>query len=608
MHKTGRFSTLFVFTMMLGLLLPSVAGAQGGRGGIDDNATTKLLKDALVSEAVLIVYGTGSDDATTEGLKKFSEELKADLEKKMGTDGWPITIRADGEVSLPELGGCFLFLVGTTHSNIILTLNQSVFPLGLDDTGVTVGKERIEGSDVAVTFAMINPFNQSHYAVVYSGVTDVAIWNAPEYAYEEIGYVVVNNSGVQLRGQFDTTIPEYWTLLPGASVKQVSQQLTESATAMGIDFKPENPLPHAADKSVYMLGYNPNAASVEIQQFLFPYLSHLHQQHDVRLVALEAPLWMSAYLDTYVVDGKAPPEDLQLPEDTVAFIEELRAYNKGLSSTKRIHLATFDLNHDVFSRGNASSLLPIKTAIGQLKDRETRKELSEVLSNVSEAYEGGTPAAMLQAVNRLNEAVSVAALKKKVPAEIYPKLRAYLDTEKTSIFFHQPENQSRLQSSSLQEARAKILRQNMTDLIKRADADLEAPVLFFLHADHCNKGAPGRSYGRIPMAQYFDKYYEPTWEKVHSTVVVSHSGGYWDPKLMSTEVVDGGYTPDEFESLVADFRKPNSLVFVDLSAPFWLENRVTINHIWTWPGELYDDMVFFFDVKPMSGQMVAPGK
>jgi len=461
---------------------------------------------------------------------------------------------------------------------------------------------------VAATFAMVNPFNPQHYAVVYTGVNDVAIVNAPDFAFDEIGYVVVDGAGVQARGQFDTTIPEYWTILPGAGVKQVAEQLTADARTVTPTFQPDRPLSGLDEASVFMLGYAPQGGTQDIPAFLMPYTTHLHQARDVRLVAIEAPLWMSDFLEAYVVDGKAPPEELELPEELAAFVEELRTYNKGLAADKRVHLTTFDLNHDVFTGGGASSLLPLKTQIGLLKDRETRKNLSQVMGEVTTAFEGGNPAAMLQAINRLNEAVAIAALKKKIPPEIFPVLRNYLDTEKTSIFYHQPENRARRDMPALQEARARILRQNMTDLIQRAEAELESPVLFFLDADHANKGAPGPAYGRIPLARYFDKYYEPTWERVHVTVAHALSGGYHDAERHSSELVPAAYTPDEFESLVAEFRAPNSMVLVDFGAAFWTDNRLTVNHIWTRPALLYDAMVFFFDVQPATGNRISLGR
>ncbi len=598
MRNIGIGTLAIILTLAL-TAVPAVA--QEGLPGIDDQVTAKSLKEALLSEAVLIVYGTGGDDAAVAGMRAFAEELAAKLQKKMGGGGWPITIRADDEVSLPELGGTALFLVGTPRSNVVLALYESRFPLHVDDQGITVGKDRVEGADVAATFAMVNPFNPQHYAVVYTGVSDVAIVNAPEFAFDEIGYVVLNGAGVQARGQFDTTIPEYWTILPGAGVKQVAGQLSADAQTVESDFQPERPLAGLDENWVFMLGYAPQDGTLDLQAFLMPYLTHLHQQRDIRLVALEAPLWMSEFLEAYVMDGTAPPAELELPEETAAFVEELRTYNKGLAADKRIHLATFDLNHDVFAGGGASSLLPLKTQIGLLRDREARKDLSQVLGDVTVAFEGGNPAAMLQAINKLNEAVAIAALKKKIPADVFPVLRNYLDTEKTSIFYHQPENRGRRDTPALREARARILRQNMTDLIQQAHGDMESPVLFFLDADHCNKGAPGPAYGRIPMARYFDKYYEPTWEKVHVTVAHALSGGYHDAEQHSTELIPDDFTPDQFEALVTDFRRPNSMVLVDFKEPFWADNRITVHNIWTRPAELYDAMVFFFDAQPASG-------
>ncbi|MDP7114255.1 MAG: hypothetical protein QGH45_19945 [Myxococcota bacterium] len=601
-----RFSTLLL-TVVLAVSTGS-AMAQPNDGGPDDGTTSKTLREALTSEAVLIVYGTGADDETVARLKAFAESLGADLQGKMEGDGWPITIRADNEVSLPELGGTALFLVGTARSNVVLALYEGRFPLQLDETGVSVGKERFDGANLATTFAMVNPFNPAHYAVVYTGVNDVAIVNAPEFAFDEIGYVVVDGAGVKARGQFDTTIPEYWTILPGASVKQVTDQLTADATPIEVAFQPTEPLPGTDDKWVFMLGYAPCDGTADQPAFLMPYLTHLHQQRDVRLVAIDAPLWMSEFLEAYVVDGKTPPEELQLPEETAAFVEELRAYNKGLSTDKRVHLATFDLNHDVFGGGGTSSLLPLKTQIGALKDREARKHLSEVMGDVTVAFDGGNPAAMLQAINRLNEAVAIAALKKKIPADVFPALRNYLDAEKASIFYHQPENRARRDTPTLREARSRILRQSMTDVIQRGLTELESPVLLYLDADHANKGAPGPAYGRIPLAQYFDKYYEPTWEKVHVMVTVALDGGYYDADSHSSELIPGKYTPDEFESLVSEFRQPNSMVLVNFTDPFWTENRLTVHHTWTWPAKLYDGMAFFFDVQPATGNRTPLGQ
>lgn len=596
---TGR--SLQLFAGLLVWLVAATAWAQ--MEGIEEQVASKALRDALVSEAVLIVYGTGGNEEVTAQLETFAEELKAELEAKQVGQGWPITLRADGDVSLPELGGCFLFLVGTPESNVILTLYEGSFPLGIDAAGVSVGKARFDGTDLAATFAMINPFNPQHYAVIYTGVTDTAVWTAPNYAYDEIGYVVVGPGGVRARGQFDTTIPEYWTILPGAGVKQVGEQLVGDAVAIGLDFKPAEPLPGMDGKSVFMLGYDPEGGVVEHQEFLLPYLQYLHTTHGVRMIAIEAPMWMSEHLDAYVVDGTTPPGALQLPEETAAFLADLRSYNKGLSGGKRIHVASFDLNHDVFTNGSQGSLLPLKTWVGQLKDRETRKALSQVMADVGVAYEGGNPAAMLEGINKLNEGVAVAALKKKLPAELYPRMRAYLDTEKTSIYYHHPENRMRRDTSSLREARARILRKNMTEVITRSQG-MESPALFFLAAEHCNKGAPGASYGRIPLAQYFDKYYEPTWEKVHVTVACALTGGYYDFERGSSEVVAGGFTPDQFESQVASFRQPNSLVYVPFQAPFWTDSRMTVGNVWTWPSKLYDGMAFFFDVRPASGKVV----
>ena len=292
-----------MFTLLLTAALAAPATAQPA-DPVDDGATSKSLREALTSEAVLIVHGTGADEETVGRLRAFSEKLAAELQAKMGGEGWPITIRADNEVSLPELGGTALFLVGTTRSNVVLALYEGRFPLQIDDAGISVGKERLEGTDLATTFAMVNPFNPAHYAVVYTGVNDVAIVNAPEFAFDEIGYVVVDGAGVKARGQFDTTIPEYWTILPGASVKQVADQLTADAHPVGLTFQPETPLAGLDERWVFMLGYSPTAGIVDQQAFLMPYLTHLHQQRDVRLVAIEAPLWMSDFLEAYVIDGK----------------------------------------------------------------------------------------------------------------------------------------------------------------------------------------------------------------------------------------------------------------------------------------------------------------
>jgi hypothetical protein len=69
-------------------------------------------------------------------------------------------------------------------------------------------------------------------------------------------------------------------------------------------------------------------------------------------------------------------------------------------------------------------------------------------------------------------------------------------------------------------------------------------------------------------------------------------------------VVAGGFTPDQFESQVADFRQPNSLVYVPFQASFWTDSRMTVGNVWTWPAKLYDGMAFFFDVRPASGKVV----
>ncbi len=595
-------------TLLCGMALAAPAAAQDAGAGLEEDATSKTLRDSLTSEAVLIVYGTSGDEATTEGLRRAAADLEASLEQKMDGRGWPITVRADSEVSLPELGGCLLFLVGTVRSNVILTLNASSFPLTVGDDAISVGKERFEGADVAATFAMINPFNPDHYAVVVTGVTDEAIWTAPDYAYDEIGYVVANAEGVLARGQFDTTIPEYWTILPGAGVGQVSAQLQADAVSIGVEFKPEQPLAGLEDHSLYMLGIGPELGVADLQGFVMPYLGYLHANHGVRLVGIEAPLWMSRFLDDYVVDGTLPPEELELPEETAAFVEELRSYNKGLAAGKRIHLTTFDLNHDVFT-GKGTTLLPLKTIVGRLKDRETRKALSAALGEASAAYEGGNPAAMLQAIKKLNEAVAVAALKKKIPADDYGELRAYLDTEKTSIFYHQPENAARRGDPALQEVRARILRQNMTELVRRSmGEEIGAPALFVLHSDHCNKGAPGRAYGRTTAARYFDKVYEPTWDKVHVLVAYAVSGGYYDEDLHSLEVLPSDFTPDEIEAQAASLAQPNSLVYVPFTDPFWHDNRITVSHVWTWPGRLYDAMGVFVDVQPASGKTIPVGR
>ncbi len=602
----ARCAIAAVIALALSLAPAYHAPAQEGLPGIDDQVTDKGFREALISEAVLIVYGTGGDEAVTAELKKFAEALKADLEGKMSGDGWPITLRPDSEVSLPELGGCALFLVGTPASNVILTLYEGSFPLSVNPDGVTVGKDTVEGSDVAATFAVINPFNPGHYAVVYTGVNDAAIYNAPDFAFDEIGYVVVNGAGVQARGQFDTTIPEYWTALPGASVKAVSEQLVADATALTSDLPLEAPLSGIEDASVFMLGYGPEDGTAEIPALLMPYLLHLNEHRGVRMVGLEAPRWLGSYLDAYVVDGKAPPEGVTVPEEIHPFIEALRTHNKTLAHDQRIHVATFDLNHDVFEGDH--SLLPLQTWIEGLRDRETRKALTRALDEARAAYEGGNPAAMLQGINRLNEGVAVAALKKKLPADIYPVLRRYLDTEKTSIFYHQPETRSRRNTAPVLEARARVLRQNMTDILVAAEAEYGSPVLFFVAADHCNKGAPGAGYGRISLARYFDKYYEPTWEKVHAVVAFAYSGRYFDHDSGAALAVDGGFTPDEFEALVAEFRKPNTVIWVDFADPFWLDSRLPIGHVWTWPAELYDGMVFLFDVTPTRGKKLPLGQ
>jgi len=591
--------------MLFALALAHSAAAQAPLPGIDD-VTSKSLRQALVSEAVLIVYGTGSDPATTANLANFSERLKERLEQKMEGGGWPITVRADSDVSLPELGGCALFLVGTADSNIVLTLYEASFPVQIDGTGVSIGKERVEGTDVAATFSVVNPFNPGHYAVIYTGITDEAIWSAPDFTYDEIGYVLVNGDGVQARGQFDTTIPEYWTALPGAGVDAVAEQLKQDTVVLGPDFQPENPIPGLEGKKVFLLGQGPKTGTADAQAFLMPYLTHLHHHAGVRMVALEAPLWLSDYLDAYVVDGRTPPEVVTVPEETAAFLDALRQYNRGLSKDARIHVATFDLNGAVFE--SDASLLPLKTGLGQLRDRETRKSLSNKLAEVGDAYGGGNPAAMLQAVNRLNEAVALAALKKKFPAEMYPQTRRYLDTEKTSIFYQQPETRDRRDSPGVVGARGRILRENMTAVIRRAETELESPVLFFVAAEHCNKGAHGPAYGVIPLAEYFDKYYDATWEAVHSMVAFSYSGGYYDPEQGSLEALAADFTPDEFEAQVARMRQPDSILYVDFSGPFWTDNRLQIDHTWTRPANLYDGMLFFFDVRPLSGETTTVGR
>ena len=596
----------YCFAAAFALALALSATAQEGLPGLDEEVTDKAFREALVSEAVLIVYGTGGDEVVTAELKQFATELKAELEGKMSGAGWPITLRPDSEVSLPELGGCALFLVGTPSSNVILTLYEGSFPLQVAADGVTVGKETVQGADVAATFAVINPFNPGHYAVVYTGVNDAAIYNAPDFAFDEIGYVVVNGAGVQARGQFDTTIPEYWTVLPGASVKSVSAQLVADTTALGADLALEEPVAGIADASVFLLGYGPEDGTAEIPALLMPYLLHLSEHRGVRVVGLQAPRWLGDYLDAYVVDGTAPPDGLTVPEEIQPFVEALRAHNNGLARDQRIHVATFDLNHGVFE--GSQSLLPLQVWIDGLRDRETRKSLGKALDEARAAYEGGNPAAMLQGINRLNEGVAVAALKKKLPAELYPVLRRYLDTEKTSIFYHQPETRARRGTPPVLEARARVMRQNMTDILAAAEAEYGSPVLFFAAADHCNKGAPGAGYGRISLAQYFDKYYEPTWEKVHSVVAFAYSGRYFDHASGAALAIDGGFTPDEFEALVADFRKPNSVILVDFSDPFWVDNRLPIGHVWTWPAELYDGMIFLFDVTPTRGKKLPVGQ
>ena len=591
--------------LMLALAVAHVAAAQAPLPGIDD-VTSKSLRQALISEAVLIVYGTGADPATTANLANFSERLKERLKQKMEGGGWPITVRADSDVSLPELGGCALFLVGTAESNIVLTLYEASFPVQIDAGGISVGRERVEGENVAATFSVVNPFNPGHYAVIYTGVTDEAIWNAPEFTYDEIGYVLVTDEGVQARGQFDTTIPEYWTALPGASVTTVAGQLQQDTKVLGIDFQPEEPIAGLDGKEVFLLGHGPQTGTADAYAFLLPYLIHLQRHAGVRMVAIEAPLWLSDYLDAYVVDGSTPPDSVTVPAEMASFLDALREYNRGLSKDARVHVATFDLNGDVFE--SDASLLPLKTRIGQLRDRETRKSLSAKMAEVTDAYAGGNPAAMLQAVNRLNEAVALAALKKKLPAEIFPQIRRYLDTEKTSIFYQQPEIRDRRDSAPVVGARGRILRENMTAVIRHTEADLESPVLFFLAADHCNKGAPGPRYGVITLAEYFHKYYDATWEGVHSMVAYAYSGGYYDPDKGSLEALVTDFTPDEFEAQVARLRQPESILYIDFSGSFWADNRLQIDHTWTRPAELYDGMVFFFDVRPLSGDKTTVGQ
>ena len=357
---------------------------------------------------------------------------------------------------------------------------------------------------------------------------------------------------------------------------------------------------------MFLLGHGPQTGTADAYAFLLPYLTHLHHHAGVRMVALEAPLWLSDYLDAYVVDGRNPPDVVTVPAELAAFLDALREYNRGLSKDTRIHVATFDLNGDVFE--SDASLLPMKTRIGQLRDREARKSLSNKMAAVSDAYAGGNPAAMLQAVNRLNEAVALAALKKKLPAELFPQIRRLLDTEKTSIFYQQPETRDRRDSPAVIGARGRILRENMTAVIREATGEMESPVLFFLAAEHCNKGAPGPRYGVITLAEYFYKYYDATWEAAHSMVAYSYSGGYYDAEKGSFEALSNDFTPDEFEAQVANLRQPESILYVDFSGSFWAENRLQIDHTWTRPADLYDGMLFFFDVRPLSGDQATVGQ
>ncbi len=170
------------------------------------------LRDAF-HEPLLFVYGAGDD--STRGKEPGTDETRANERVARAfanpPGGIPMSypVMSDEEFLAkkePLAHDRVLFLVGRTNKvlaalDALATSNGAPFPIHVDSTGVTIGKEKIIGKELGAAFVHPNPAREDRYVVVVEGADTLGTLRALSLPELLPDFMVWDESITPARGQ-----------------------------------------------------------------------------------------------------------------------------------------------------------------------------------------------------------------------------------------------------------------------------------------------------------------------------------------------------------------------------------------------------------------------
>jgi poly(3-hydroxybutyrate) depolymerase len=191
---------------------------------------------------LLFVYG--ADDPTQTRANK-------EVARAWAADGWGIVVHypvmsdaeffAQGE---PLANDRALFLIGNAKSNRVVRALEPELPIRVDGGAVTMGSQRVEGTEVGAAFVVPNPRRPDRYVVVVEGADAPGTWRSlslpsllPDFVVYDVklaparGQMLLGAGSVRAAGFFknDWSLPEV-IADPLATAKRVGAKTEYEAT------------------------------------------------------------------------------------------------------------------------------------------------------------------------------------------------------------------------------------------------------------------------------------------------------------------------------------------------------------------------------------------
>lgn len=175
--------------------------APGAKASRKRGSVTGPIRDVF-HDPLLFVYAASAEE------RRAAEEVARAYANPPGvTASYPVMsdeeFLARGEALANERS---LFLVGRTNRLVaaleIAANNQrSPFPIKIDDTGVTIGKEKIAGREVGAAFVYPNPMRPDRAVVIVAGVDTAGLLRAKSLPALLPDFVVWDDKIAPARGQ-----------------------------------------------------------------------------------------------------------------------------------------------------------------------------------------------------------------------------------------------------------------------------------------------------------------------------------------------------------------------------------------------------------------------